>query len=124
MHNRQSVRLISGDVWEKIKQIFPKTLDHSFEPKKMNATGNCVQCHLDAEDERLFPQNLKEWKSMALQPPLLCLTQNEEGLLSNAVKFESHTYTKITKNSSNTEIRIMCLGGQISNADSERIDPE
>ena len=70
MHNRQSVRLISGDVWEKIKQIFPKTLDHSFEPKKINATGNCVQCHLDAEDERLFPQKLKEWKSMALQPPL------------------------------------------------------
>jgi hypothetical protein len=70
MHNRHSVRLIPGDVWHKIKKLFPKALTHSFEYKNNNATGNCVQCHLETEEERLFPQRLNEWKRKVLQPPL------------------------------------------------------
>ncbi|KAL3827212.1 hypothetical protein ACHAXA_006767 [Cyclostephanos tholiformis] len=78
MHNRQSVRLISDDIWQKIKKIYPKALTHSFEFKKNNATGNCVQCHLEAEDGRLFLQKLKEWKSKVLQPPLSELLQRRK----------------------------------------------
>jgi len=70
MHSRQSVRLIPGDVWQKINMIFPHAHTHSFECKKNNATGNCVKCHLETEEERLFPQKLHEWKSKVLQPPL------------------------------------------------------
>ena len=71
MHNGRSVRLICGRVWWKINKLFSKALPHPFEYKTSNATGNCAQCHLDAEEERLLPEKLNEWTNTILQSALV-----------------------------------------------------
>jgi len=71
MHNGRSVRLISGHAWWKINKLFARALSHPFEYKTINATGNCVQCHLDAEEEMLLPQKLNEWTNTFSQSPLV-----------------------------------------------------
>mmetsp|Transcript_21335 Transcript_21335/g.46317 ORF Transcript_21335/g.46317 Transcript_21335/m.46317 type:complete len:1522 (+) Transcript_21335:285-4850(+) len=69
MRSLKSVRFIPDNVWQKITHVFPKVLSHRYEhPGDAVAIGNCVQCHLYKEEERLFPQKLNEWKSKTTQP--------------------------------------------------------
>ena len=71
MHNSQKRRLITGDMWRKISKAFPEAVAHRYEHPRDDATGNCEQCLLEKEKDKLFPQKIVEWKDNILQSETL-----------------------------------------------------
>mmetsp|Transcript_12522 Transcript_12522/g.23139 ORF Transcript_12522/g.23139 Transcript_12522/m.23139 type:complete len:710 (+) Transcript_12522:254-2383(+) len=71
MNNRRSVRFIPENVWQKITKVFPDATPHSFESPRDDAVGNCVECHIENEEENLFPQKLNDWKKEITKPGAL-----------------------------------------------------
>ena len=52
MHNSQKSRLITGDMWRIISEVFPQAVAHKYEQKRDDALGNCQECLLENEEDR------------------------------------------------------------------------
>ena len=52
MHNSQKSRLITGDMWRIISEVFPQAVAHKYEQKRDDALGSCQKCLLENEEDR------------------------------------------------------------------------
>ena len=69
INSGKNVRLIPENVWQNIAKVFTTAIAHDFVSPREDRIGNCVQCYREKEKERLFPQEVTEWKSKITQTP-------------------------------------------------------
>lgn len=51
MHNSQNSRLITGDMWRIISEVFPEAVAHRYEHPRDDALGSCQKCLLENEED-------------------------------------------------------------------------